>query len=62
MSGISFIKGASGSAGSRTKIYLIFIIFMLPKRSNLYVTNPRTFKILKDPNLAKSNLLLSRVI
>ena len=35
---------------------------MLLGRSSLYVTNSRTFKILKGSNLAKSNLLLSRVI
>ena len=35
---------------------------MLSGRSSLYVTSPRTFKILKDPNFAKSNLLLGLVI
>ena len=35
---------------------------MLSKKSSLYITGPRTLKILKDPNLAKSNLLLSHVI
>ena len=35
---------------------------MLSGRSSLYVTNFRTFIILKDPNLAKFNLLLSLVI
>ena len=35
---------------------------MLFKRSSLYITGPKTFKILKGSNLAKSNLLLSRVI
>ena len=62
MSDIFFIKGASGSAGFKTKIYLIFVIFMLSGRFNLYVTGSRTFKILKDPNLAKFNLSLSLVI
>ena len=62
MSDISFIKGASGSAGFKTKICLTFVIFMLSERSSLYVTSFRTFKILKDFNLAKSNLLLGRVV
>ena len=62
MSGISFINGASGSTGFKTETYLILVIFMLSERSNLYVTNSRILEILKDPNLAKSNLLLSRVI
>ena len=35
---------------------------MLSGRSSLYVTGPRTFKILKGPNLAKSNLLLSYIV
>ena len=35
---------------------------MLPGKFNLYITNPRTFKILKDSNLAKSNLLLNLVV
>ena len=35
---------------------------MLSKRSSLYVTNFRIFVILKDFSLAKSNLLLGRVI
>ena len=38
------------------------MIFMLSGRSSLYVTNPKTFKILKGPSLAKFNLLLGRVI
>ena len=62
MSGISSIKGASGSAGSKTETCLIFVIFMLSRRFSLYVTGPRTFKILKGPNLAKSNLLLGCVV
>ena len=38
------------------------MIFMLFGRSSLYVTEPKTFIILKDSSLAKSNLLLSRVV
>ena len=62
MSGISSIKGTSKSADFKTEIYLILVIFMLSGRSSLYVTNPKTFKILKGSNLAKSNLLLGHVI
>ena len=62
MFGTSFIKGASGSAGSKTEIYLIFVIFILFGRSSLYIINPRIFKILKGPNLVKFNLSLSRVV
>ena len=35
---------------------------MLSGRFSLYVTGPKTFEILKNPSLAKSNLSLSRVI
>ena len=35
---------------------------MLSKKSSLYVTGSRTFKILKDPSLAKSNLLLNLMV
>ena len=35
---------------------------MLSERSNLYITGPRIFTILKDPSFAKSNLLLGFVI
>ena len=35
---------------------------MLSERSSLYVTGPRTFKILKGSNLVKSNLLLNLMI
>ena len=35
---------------------------MLSERSSLYVISSRTFKILKNSNLIKSNLLLGRVI
>ena len=59
---ISFIKGASGSAGFKTKIYLILVIFILSGKSSLYIINPRTLKILKDSNLVKFNLLLSLII
>ena len=62
MSGISSIDSASGSTGFKTEICLILIIFILFKRFNLYITGSRTLKILKDSNLAKSNLLLSRVV
>ena len=62
MFSISFIKSASRSASFKTKTYLILVIFMLSGRSSLYITSFRTFKILKDSSLAKSNLLLSRVI
>ena len=62
MSDISFIKGASGSAGFKTETCLIFVIFILSGKSSLYVTGPRTLKILKGFNLAKSNLLLSYII
>ena len=62
MSDIFFIKGASESANFKTKICLILVIFMLSKRFSLYVTDPKIFKILKDSNLAKSNLLFGRVV
>ena len=62
MSDIFSIRGASGSANSKTEIYLILIIFILSGRSSLYIISPKTFKILKDLNLAKSNLLLGHVI
>ena len=62
MSGIFFIKGAPRSTNFRTKICLILVIFMLSKRSSLYMTGPRTLKILKSFNLIKSNLLLGRVV
>ena len=62
MSGIFSIRGASESANFKTKIYLIFMIFMLFGRFSLYVTGPRTLKILKGFNLAKSNLLLSYIV
>ena len=62
MSGILFISGASGSTNFKTEICLILVIFMLSKRFSLYITGPRTLKILKDFNLAKFNLLLSCVI
>ena len=60
--GIFFIKDASGSTGFKTKTYLIFIIFMLSRKSSLYITSSRTLKIFKNFNLAKFNLLLSRVV
>ena len=59
---IFFIKGASGSAGSKTEICLIFVIFILSGRFSLYVTGSRTFKILKNSNLAKFSLLLDFVV
>ena len=62
ISGIFFIKGASGSAGFKTDIYLIFVIFMLSGRSSLYIISSRTFIILKGFSLTKSNLLLGRVV
>ena len=62
MLGIFFINGASRSTGFKTETYLILIIFILSEKSSLYITSPRTFKILKGPNLAKFNLLLNRVI
>ena len=62
MSGIFFIKGASGSANFKTEICLIFIIFILFEKFSLYITGPKTLKILKDSNLAKSNLLLGYII
>ena len=62
MSGISFIKGASGSTSFKIETCLILIIFMLSGRPSLYVISPRIFKILKDLNLAKFNLLLSLVV
>ena len=62
ISGIFFIKGVSGSAGFKTETCLILMIFMLSGRSSLYMTGSRTLKILKSPNLAKSNLLLGCVI
>ena len=62
MSGIFSINSTSKSANFRTKTYLILVIFMLSKRFSLYMIGPRTFIILKDPNLAKSNLLLNYVV
>ena len=62
MSGKSFIRGASESAGFKTKIYLILIIFMLSGRFSLYIISPKTLKILKGPNLVKFNLLLSYIV
>ena len=62
MSGTFFIKGISGSTIFNTKICLTFIIFMLSERFNLYVTSSKIFKILKDPNLVKFNLLLGLVV
>ena len=62
MSGIFSIRGTSRSTGFKTKTCLILVIFILSKRSNLYVTSPRTFKILKGFNLVKSNLLLGLVV
>ena len=62
ISGISSIKGVSGSANFKTEICLIFVTFMLFGRFSLYITNSRTFKILKGSNLVKSNLLLDRVV
>ena len=62
MSGISFIKSASGSTNFKTKICLILMIFMLFERSSLYIISSRIVKILKGPSLAKSNLLLSFVV
>ena len=35
---------------------------MLSERSSLYITGSRIFKILKDPSLAKSNLLLNYMV
>ena len=35
---------------------------MLSERFSSYMIGPKTFEILKDSNLAKSNLLLGRVI
>ena len=62
MSNISFIRDASKFTNFKTETYIILIIFMLSGRFSLYMTGPRTFKILKGPNLAKSNLLLSFVV
>ena len=62
MSGIFSMRGASESANFKTKICLILVIFILSRRSSLYITNPRTFIILKDFNLVKSSLSLSLII
>ena len=62
ISDIFSIRGASESTNFKTEICLIFVIFMLSKRFSLYVTDPRTLIILKGSSLAKSNLLLSRVV
>ena len=62
MSGISSISGASESASFKTKTWRILIIYMLSRRSSLYVTKSRTFTVLKNPNLVKSNLSLGLVI
>ena len=62
MFNIFFIRGASGSANYKTEIWRILIIYMLSGRSNLYTISFRTFTILKDPSLVKSNLLLGLVV
>ena len=62
MSSISSIRGTSGFPNFKTKIWWILVILMLSERSSLYVTNPKTFIILKDPSLVKSNLLLNLVV
>ena len=62
ISGIFFIKGASGSANFKIKICLIFVIFMLSGRFSLYVTGSKTFIILNSFSLVKSNLLLGHVV
>ena len=62
ISGISFIKGASRFTNFKTKTWRIFIIFMLSRRSSSYITDFKTFKILKGPSLTKSNSLLSFMI
>ena len=59
---MSSIKGASGSINFKTEICLILVIFMLSKKSSLYITSFRTLKTLKSSNLAKFNLLLGRVV
>ena len=56
------MSSASGSTNFKTKIYRILVILMLSGKSSLYVIGPRTFKILKNLNLVKSNLLLSLVV
>ena len=38
------------------------MILILSGRSSLYITNSRTFKILKNPSFIKSNLLLGLII
>ena len=62
MSGISFIWGVSESTNFKTKMWQIYIILILFRRSNLYVTNPRTFAILKSSSFVKFSLLLSLVV
>ena len=62
MSGIFFIRGASGSTNFRTKISWIYVILILSEKSSLYIISSKTFIILKGFSLAKSNLLLNLVI
>ena len=62
MSGIFFMRDASGSTNFKTIIYRILVILMLTEKSSLYVTGPKTFEILKGPSLVKSNLLLGLTI
>ena len=62
ISGISFIRGISESTNSKTEICLILMIFMLSGKFSLYMTGPRTLKILKDFSLTKFNLLLSYMV
>ena len=56
------MRSAPKSTNLKTKICLIFVIFMLSKKFSLYVTSPKTFKILNNSSLAKSNLSLSYII
>ena len=62
ISGISSINGVSESASFKTETCLILVIFMLSGKFSLYITDPRTFIILKGSNLAKFNLSLSYMV
>ena len=56
------MRDTSKSINFKTKICLILVIFMLSEKFSLYITDPRTFKILKNSNLVKSNLSLGLVV
>ena len=62
ISGIFFIRSISRSANFKTKIWRIYISYVLSGRSSLYMISFRIFAILKGFNFVKFNLLLSLVV